>query len=62
MCLFATRGHVYDSSQPFWYGTDNVMDFWEDVMDLEADEIIRKLEQWACMHGKSKSNVFCDGH
>jgi len=31
-------------------------------MDLEADEIIHKLEQWACMHGKSKSNVFCDGH
>jgi len=38
------------------------MDFWGDVMDLEADEIIRKLEQWACMHGKSKLNVFCDGH
>ncbi|KAI6154664.1 hypothetical protein BKA82DRAFT_4382535 [Pisolithus tinctorius] len=52
-CLFATRGHVYDSSQPFWYGTDNVMDFWEDVMDLEPDEIVRKLEQWACMHGKN---------
>ncbi|KIM55231.1 hypothetical protein SCLCIDRAFT_30483 [Scleroderma citrinum Foug A] len=29
------------------------MDFWEDVMDLEADEIIHKLEQWACMHGKN---------
>ncbi|KIO02919.1 hypothetical protein M404DRAFT_956122 [Pisolithus tinctorius Marx 270] len=52
-CLFATHGHVYDSSQPFWYGTDNVMDFWEDVMDLEPDEIVRKLEQWACMHGKT---------
>ncbi|KAI5985268.1 hypothetical protein EDD15DRAFT_2130617, partial [Pisolithus albus] len=47
VCLFATRGHVYDSSQPFWYGTDNVMDFWEDIMDLEPDEIVRKLEQWA---------------
>lgn len=53
VCLFATRGHVYDSSQPFWYGTDNVMDFWEDVMDLEPDEIVRKLEQWACVHGKN---------
>ncbi|KAI5989255.1 hypothetical protein EDD15DRAFT_2171530 [Pisolithus albus] len=47
VCLFATCGHVYDSSQPFWYGTDNVMDFWEDIMDLEPDEIVRKLEQWA---------------
>lgn len=52
-CLFATCGHVYNSSQPFWYGTDNVMDFWEDVMDLEPNEIVRKLEQWACMHGKN---------
>ena len=62
MCLFATRGHVYDSSQPFWYRMDNMMDFWEDVMDLEADEIVCKLEQWACMHGKSKSDVFYNGH
>ncbi|KAI6113497.1 hypothetical protein EDD17DRAFT_1497932 [Pisolithus thermaeus] len=54
MCLFATHGHIYDSSQPFWYGTDNVMDFWEDVMDLEPDKIVCKLEQWACMHGKSR--------
>ncbi|KIK10648.1 hypothetical protein PISMIDRAFT_124111, partial [Pisolithus microcarpus 441] len=53
VCLFATCGHVYDSSQPFWYGTNNVMDFWEDVMDLEPDKIIHKLEQWACVHGKS---------
>ncbi|KAI6105929.1 hypothetical protein EDD16DRAFT_1491585, partial [Pisolithus croceorrhizus] len=53
VCLFASRSHVYDSSQPFWYGTDNIMDFWEDVMDLEPDEIVRKMEQWACMHGKN---------
>ncbi|KAI5989542.1 hypothetical protein EDD15DRAFT_2370615 [Pisolithus albus] len=36
-----------------YYGTDNIMDFWEDVMDLEPDEIVCKLEQWACMHGKN---------
>ena len=62
MCLFTTHGHIYNSSQPFWYGIDNVMDFWEDMMDLKADEIIWKLEQWVCMHGKSKSKVFFDGH
>ncbi|KAI5983703.1 hypothetical protein EDD15DRAFT_2178571 [Pisolithus albus] len=61
VCLFATRGHVYDSSQPFWYGTDNIMDFWEDVMDLEPDEIVRKMEQWACMHGKSKETSCMEG-
>ncbi|KAI6029229.1 hypothetical protein BKA83DRAFT_4489190 [Pisolithus microcarpus] len=53
VCLFATHSHVYDSSQPFWYGTDNIMDFGEDVMDLEPSEIICKMEQWACMHGKN---------
>ncbi|KAI6019418.1 hypothetical protein BKA83DRAFT_4495442 [Pisolithus microcarpus] len=53
VCLFATHSHVYNSSQPFWYGTDNVMDFWEDIMDLEPDEIVCKMEQWACMHGKN---------
>lgn len=29
------------------------MDFWEDVLQVEADEITRKLEQWACMIGRS---------
>ncbi|KIK11360.1 hypothetical protein PISMIDRAFT_19579 [Pisolithus microcarpus 441] len=53
VCLFATHGHVYDSSQPFWYGMDNVMDFWEDVMNVEPDELVRKLEQWACVQGKN---------
>ncbi|KAG1720457.1 uncharacterized protein EDB91DRAFT_1088833 [Suillus paluster] len=36
-----------------WFGTDNVMDFWEDVLQTEADEIMRKLEQWACVSGRS---------
>ncbi|KAI6022826.1 hypothetical protein PISMIDRAFT_78006, partial [Pisolithus microcarpus 441] len=53
VCLFTTHGHVYDSSQPFWYGMDNVMDFWEDVLDVEPDELVQKLEQWACMQGKN---------
>ncbi|KAI5997120.1 hypothetical protein EDD15DRAFT_2163036 [Pisolithus albus] len=61
VCLFATRGHVYDSSQPFWYGTDNVMDFWEDVLDVEPDELVRKLEQWACTQGKSRCRVCRNG-
>ena len=38
------------------------MDFWEDVMDLEANKIVRKLEQWACVHGKSKSKVFYNSY
>ncbi|KAI6104654.1 hypothetical protein EDD16DRAFT_1492499 [Pisolithus croceorrhizus] len=53
VCLFASCSHIYDSSQPFWYGTNNIMDFWEDVMDLEPNEIVHKMEQWVCMHGKN---------
>ncbi|KAG0693901.1 hypothetical protein DFH29DRAFT_765374, partial [Suillus ampliporus] len=52
-CLFASHGHVYDTTQATWFGTDNIMDFWEDVLQMEADEITRKLEQWACMSGCS---------
>ncbi|KAG2050480.1 hypothetical protein BDR06DRAFT_891808, partial [Suillus hirtellus] len=48
-CLFASHGHVYDTAQATWFSTDNVMDFWEDVLQTEADEIAQKLEQWACM-------------
>ncbi|KAI5994767.1 hypothetical protein EDD15DRAFT_2165629 [Pisolithus albus] len=52
VCLFATCGHVYDSSQPFWYGTDNVMDFWEDVLDVEPDELTsRSATQWRACSG-----------
>jgi hypothetical protein len=51
--MFASHGHVYDTAQAMWFGTDNVMDFWEDVLQMEADEIARKLEQWACMAGRS---------
>ncbi|KIK37446.1 hypothetical protein CY34DRAFT_15695 [Suillus luteus UH-Slu-Lm8-n1] len=50
-CVFASRGHVYNTAQATWFGTDNMMDFWEDVLQMEANEIARKLEQWACMAG-----------
>ncbi|KAG0707287.1 hypothetical protein DFH29DRAFT_766058, partial [Suillus ampliporus] len=47
-CVFTSCGHVYDTTQITWFRMDNVMDFWEDVFQTEADEIIRKLEQWVC--------------
>ncbi|KAG1846337.1 hypothetical protein C8R48DRAFT_546661, partial [Suillus tomentosus] len=54
-CLFASRGHVYDTAQATWFGTDNVMDFWEDVLQTEADEIAQKLEQWAWTIAKRRN-------
>ncbi|KAH7904945.1 hypothetical protein BJ138DRAFT_1234068 [Hygrophoropsis aurantiaca] len=51
--FFATRGHVNDLGEPTWHGTDNAMDFFEDVLGLEADDICRKFEQWACTRNEN---------
>ncbi|KAI6032399.1 hypothetical protein EDC04DRAFT_2898217 [Pisolithus marmoratus] len=52
-CLFITRGHVYDTHAMTWFGTDNIMDFWEDWMNLSPDYIIKQLELWACNEEKN---------
>ncbi|KAI5984400.1 hypothetical protein EDD15DRAFT_2133191, partial [Pisolithus albus] len=52
--LFVTRGHVYDTHAATWFGTDNIMDFWEDRMHLSPDYIIKQLELWACNEEKSE--------
>ncbi|KAG2060500.1 hypothetical protein BDR06DRAFT_1053699 [Suillus hirtellus] len=52
-CLFATCGHVYDTNQAMWFGTDNMMDFWEDVLSLQPDYITKQLELWGCNQNKS---------
>ncbi|KAG2111897.1 uncharacterized protein F5147DRAFT_771466 [Suillus discolor] len=49
MCVSLPHVDIYDTTQATWFGTDNMMDFWEDVLQMEADEITQKLEQWACM-------------
>ncbi|KAI5986796.1 hypothetical protein EDD15DRAFT_2174450 [Pisolithus albus] len=36
-----------------WFGTDNIMDFWEDRMKLSPDYIIKQLELWACNEEKN---------
>ncbi|KII92206.1 hypothetical protein PLICRDRAFT_27424 [Plicaturopsis crispa FD-325 SS-3] len=47
-CFFLTRGHVNDTAQATYYGTHNSMDFWEDVLKMDPDTIVRQYEQWAC--------------
>jgi hypothetical protein len=47
-CVFLVQGHVNDTAAATWYGSHNSMDFWEDVMNLDLDEICRLFEQWAC--------------
>ncbi|KAI5991174.1 hypothetical protein EDD15DRAFT_2131600, partial [Pisolithus albus] len=46
-CMFVTHGHVYDMHAATWFGTDNIMDFWEDRMKLSPDYIIKQLKLWA---------------
>ena len=53
--MFLIRGHVNDTAEATWYGSHNSMDFWEDVMQLDPDEICRLFEQWACSRHQSKS-------
>ncbi|KAI6023180.1 hypothetical protein BKA83DRAFT_4493304 [Pisolithus microcarpus] len=57
-CLFVTHGHVYDMHAVTWFGTDNIMDFWEDHMKLSPDYIIKQLELWAC--NEEKNIEACD--
>ncbi|KAI6109940.1 hypothetical protein F5141DRAFT_1215400 [Pisolithus sp. B1] len=57
-CLFVTPGHVYDMHAATWFGTDNIMDFWEDQMKLSPDYIIKQLELWAC--NEEKNIEACD--
>ncbi|KAF7967193.1 hypothetical protein HWV62_35594 [Athelia sp. TMB] len=46
--FFCTRGHVNDTSEPTWYSTHNSMQFVEDVLKLEPDNIAMRYKQWAC--------------
>jgi len=57
--LFVTRGHSYDMHSATWYGTDNAMDFWEDVLKLEPDQVAKQFELWGCSQNKSKLYLFC---
>ncbi|KAI6010078.1 hypothetical protein PISMIDRAFT_16996 [Pisolithus microcarpus 441] len=49
--LFVTHGHINDSTQASWFGTDNSAVFWEDVLGRSAGDVARLYEQWACAQG-----------
>ncbi|KAH7923676.1 hypothetical protein BV22DRAFT_1014944 [Leucogyrophana mollusca] len=51
--IFGTRGHVNDSGDPTWYGTDNSMDFVEDVLHQDPDETCWLFEQWGCSRNQN---------
>ncbi|KAL4062255.1 hypothetical protein J3A83DRAFT_4195538 [Scleroderma citrinum] len=51
--LFITRGHSYNMYSATWYSTDNAMDFWEDILKLELDQVTKQFELWGCSWNKS---------
>lgn len=51
---FLTCGHVNNTAEATWYGSDNSMDFLEDVLQLEPSEVCRLFEQWACSRHQSE--------
>ncbi|KIJ58759.1 hypothetical protein HYDPIDRAFT_54037, partial [Hydnomerulius pinastri MD-312] len=51
--LWVTRGHAFDTHCATWYGTDNAMDFWEDVIKVEPHAVAKQFEMWACNQGQS---------
>ncbi|KAL4066383.1 hypothetical protein V8B97DRAFT_2025517 [Scleroderma yunnanense] len=36
-----------------WYSTDNAMNFWEDVLKLEPDQVMKQFELWGCSQNKN---------
>ncbi|KAL4063921.1 hypothetical protein V8B97DRAFT_2026276 [Scleroderma yunnanense] len=36
-----------------WYSTDNAMDFWEDILKLELDQVTKQFELWGCSRNKN---------
>ncbi|KAL4072700.1 hypothetical protein V8B97DRAFT_2023441 [Scleroderma yunnanense] len=36
-----------------WYGTDNAMNFWEDVLKLELYQVAKQFELWGCSQNKN---------
>ncbi|KAF8328053.1 hypothetical protein F5887DRAFT_898053 [Amanita rubescens] len=51
--LFTTRGHVDDRGIPGWTATENTEAFFSDVLKIEAWNLLRKFEQWACANDRS---------
>ncbi|EGN97673.1 hypothetical protein SERLA73DRAFT_75334 [Serpula lacrymans var. lacrymans S7.3] len=52
-CFFLTRGHIFDLGAPTWYGSNNSMDFWEDVVGRDPDELAMLFKQWACSRNQT---------
>ncbi|KAG1734414.1 uncharacterized protein EDB91DRAFT_1250925 [Suillus paluster] len=55
--FFIAGGHVNNQTPATWYATDDAADFWEDVLDLMLNDVVRKFEQWACSQGKKHDSL-----
>lgn len=51
---FITRGHVDDTLDPTWCGSPEAEDFLRQVFNINAWDLARKFEQFACNLSESK--------
>ncbi|KAF8347109.1 hypothetical protein F5887DRAFT_882138, partial [Amanita rubescens] len=56
--LFTTRGHVDDRGILGWTATENMEKFFSDVLKIEAWNLLRKFEQWACANDRGGPTSF----
>ena len=54
---FMTRSNVDDHIMPGWYATSGSVHFFTDVLNLNAWDVVRMFEQWACAKSSSKSRT-----
>ncbi|KAL4072346.1 hypothetical protein V8B97DRAFT_2023523 [Scleroderma yunnanense] len=46
------KAQLKDELHATWYGTDNAVDFWEDVLKLELDQVMKQFKLWGCSQNK----------
>jgi uncharacterized CHY-type Zn-finger protein len=50
-----TQGHVDDQIMPGWFATSRSIHFFMDSLNLSGWDVLRLMEQWACMKSASMS-------
>jgi hypothetical protein len=54
--MFMTQGHVDDQIMPGWFATSRSIHFFMDSLNLSGWDVLRLMEQWACVKSASMSS------
>jgi hypothetical protein len=53
---FMTQGHVDNQIMPGWFATSGRIHFFMDSLNLSGWDVLRLMEQWACVKSASMSS------